>query len=179
MPIGYALFPNKRVKNQTQTGYSAAAVNLFGAGDPTYKVGAIYIEFKNLADPEDSVDAPEGFAKTVGREYYQALSAPYDYVRVPILFAPHADIDPDVSSNFNNRLTWTAETTATLGAHGQEFSSGEYSKIFGLALVVTPDWDDYTKDIVIARTYYDDVDDQFLRPAVGGVRVGWQQTFSV
>lgn len=177
-PIGFAILGENKKRNQTQTGYSLAAVRLFGFADVTYKPAAIYIEFENVADPEDPVSVPEGFATGEGLEYYDGLSGDRDFVRVPILLPPYADIDPDTLSNQLNRLRWLAETTEVEGLGGLDFTSDANSKIYGLALVATPDWDDQSKDIILGRRYYE-AEDQFVRPAVGGVRVGWSQTYPV
>jgi hypothetical protein len=177
LTVGYAMTPRK-LKNQTQTGYGQAAAYLFGTGDPKYKIGAFYIEFENGSEEESSVVPPEGFSADEGIEYYTELGSPRDYIRVPIVIPPVIDTDPNFASSFYNRITLYAETTATEGENGLAFTAGAASKIFGLAIVATPDWDDPSQDLIIGRRYYGE-DDQFMRPTQGGVRVSWAQSFPI
>jgi hypothetical protein len=180
-PAG-AWVPRGRVPNQIQDSWGFAAAMSLGSGNRDYRVRGMYIEFENVDDPDDVVTAPT-YGKDEGIEYYDelSLSSVRDYLRVPLLTAPLLGIaegyedqfTPDVSGNV---LTFFAQSSGLQGIHGKTYSDSVNSKVFGAALIVAPDWDDASKDIVVARTYLDPAD-QVPKIASGQVGMSWELFF--
>jgi len=157
-----------------------AIAKALGLGDVDYKINRIYIEFENVASPGDAVSIPT-FVATDGVEYYQGLSSPKDYLTVPLIGQPTIGIAPGYEAYFTegvdgNMLTFLAQTAGAVGVNGATFSNALNSKIYGIALVSAPDSGDPTKDIVIARGYYD-VADQLVKPSAGQVHVSAEVEF--
>ncbi len=171
-----------RQPNQIQVGWGMAAAMSMGFGDRNYKINAMYMEYENVADPEDVITAPD-FEETEGVEYYQnlGLSGTRDFLRVPLLLQPSLGIEPGFEDYFTagvsgNRLTFHAQTQGTVGFNGKAFNDGVNSKVFGVALVATPIFADQTHDIVVARTYFDP-GDQTAKLASSQVGVTWDIVF--
>lgn len=169
-------------KNQIQLSWGAIACQCIGLGNRSYRINAMYLEYENVADPDDPVTVPT-YERGDGLDYYQNLvyTSDRDYLRVPLLLQPSIGIEPGFEDYFTegvdgNRLTFHTQSQGTEGANGKPFSSGANSKIFGVALVATPVFEDPTKDIVLARTYFD-VDDQTLKLASSQVGVTWDVVF--
>lgn len=166
------------VPNQIQYGWGAAAARLMATGDIAYKISAMYIEFENVADGDDVVTAPT-YARTEGQEYYEnlILLPDRDFLRVPLLLPAAVSVEPGyedhLPANEGNLLTFYTQSSGVVGYHGRTFSHTVNSKIFGAALVVTPDNADPTKDIVVARTYLNS-EDQVLKVAARQVGMTWQ-----
>lgn len=133
--------------------YSGADIlALLLAGHPEYKIGAMYMEFMNLADPDDPI-TPPAFDRSGGIDYYTGLaSSPnVDYLRVPIVLNPVNS--PSGSNYVANRATFFAISEGVVGVNGKEFSAAANSAIYGAALVSTPDFQDPSKDVVYSRDY--------------------------
>lgn len=144
------------VTNQWQHDWGAAAARALGYGTAGYTINAAYVEYANLADPGDTV-TPPSYDRSEGRTYYDglALTADRDYVRVPIGLPPALETEPGYTlpDGQGNRLVFHVLATADTGVHGRAFHVNSNSKVYGLALVVAPDWDDPTADLVFARAY--------------------------
>ena len=169
---------NSVVQNQIQYGWGAAAAKLLATGNAAYKISTMYVEFENVADGEDVVTPPT-YTRSEGREYYEnlAMLPDRDFLRVPLLLpaavtveAGYEDYMPD---NEGNLLTFYTQSQGIAGYHGREFNHNVNSKIFGAALVVTPDAEDPTADIIVARTYLN-TDNQVLKVAASQVGLTWQ-----
>jgi len=126
---------------------------LRGAPDgKPYKIGAMYVEFENNGGV--AVTPPTPLAAE-GKSYYDGLLThpTRDYLRVPatavLLDSTDAALYPG-----GNRLTVIAQTAGVAGVHGKIFSDTVSSRVYGGALVSTPDYGDQTQDLVYARFYY-------------------------
>lgn len=172
--IPYASF-----HNQVQWSWGEIACRLFGEGKEEYKIGAMYIEFENVASSGDVVSAPS-FDRSEGLEYYTNLSASpsRDFLRVPLISAPKTSIISgyEISSIAMNQLTFFAQSTGISGVHGKSFSVGSNSKVFGIALVSTPSWENRSKDLIFAREYYP-TNQQVLKQASSQIGVSWIEQF--
>lgn len=170
-------------KNQLQIGWTNIVTRLL-SGLSAYRIGAMYVEFENVADSLDPVTAPS-YLDTEGTEYYEdlAVSPDRDFLRIPLnqmpLRAPSSGYADYFSEDLTgNVATFYAQTQGTTGVHGKTFSNAAKSKVFGLALVAVPDWSDRTQDIVFARMYFD-VADQTVKPASTQLAVSWDVKFMV
>lgn len=139
--------------------WAHVACRCIGLGQPEYKIGAMYIEYKNVAAPGDLVAVPT-FDRSAGLSYYNGLPAGQDFIRAGLLSAPQLSIAPGFEAYFTNgvsgnRLTFSAKTSGTTGVLGRAFSDTAKSKVFGVALVATPSVNDRSQDVIFARTYFD------------------------
>lgn len=172
--------PRFRKRNTLMITHAIAFTQLLGFGDLKYRINKIYVEFENTGS---AVSEP-AFDAFDGREYYDNLVAPKDYMRLDTLGAPLISIVPGDEAYFNaaagegNRLTVTGQTSGNAGENGVEFSDGVSSRAYGLALVAAPDDGDKTKDIIITRGYWTD-SDQAPKQANGHIAVSWDLDFRV
>lgn len=121
------------------------------SGKP-YKLSAMYLEFANTGD--DPVAVPAVFDRGQNLAYYANLSGNRDYLRVPILAQTITSTDPEIfPPPRGNQLTNWAVTQGTQGQHGLEFSAAVGSRLYGAALVSTPDYTDPSQDLIYARFY--------------------------
>lgn len=147
------------------------------SGDTRYQLSAIYVEFENVADPGDPVTPPEAVPASEGVDYYESLSETVnrDFVRVPISFPALIDTDETLYDK-PNRYSIVVDVPAGVGVHGRTFNSAANSKVFGLAIVATPDWDDRTQDLIFSRQYYEEAQ-QMVVPASAVLRLRAKHTF--
>jgi hypothetical protein len=151
-PVKFMLFDprTKAVKKVIQRSnlvlYGAADVLAqVVAGNPDYKLNAMYIEFENTGGTP--VPAPS-FTRAGGRAYYDGLVGA-DYLRVPILTSPALSAS---SANYeNNQAAFFAVTEGVAGVHSTPFNTT--SVVYGAALVAAPDIGDQSRDIVFSRVY--------------------------
>lgn len=167
--------------NSIQIPWGFIAAKCIGHGDSKYKVSKMYIEYENVADPEDVATIPT-FDTDEDITYYNnlSLSATKDYLRVPLLILPTIGIATGYEDNFvegetGNKLTFYTQSQGTTGTHGKAFSAAANSKVYGLALIASPT-NDPADDIVFARTYYEE-DEQVLKRASDQVGVTWDISF--
>lgn len=152
------------------------AARLAAAADPAFRPAYVYAEFKNVADPADSVPIPV-VARQDGLSYYAGLasSSDTDYLRLPIV-SRSLDADPNYSgsqyldSGQVNRLIVEALTAGTAGVHGKVFGNAANSKVYGFAIAAAPTPNDPTQDVVWNRSYYA-LDQQFIAPQTGTLRL--------
>lgn len=123
------------------------------AGEPDgkpYRISAMYIEFENNGGA--AVDIP-----TVARDetvsYYDDLASPRDYLRVPINAAVVESTD-ETDYPGGNKVTFYGQTQGSAGVGGLEFSDAVQSRVYGGALVATPNYDDPTQDLILVRFYF-------------------------
>jgi hypothetical protein len=115
-----------------------AACRLF-SGDPDFKVAVLYMEYMNVADPDDTI--------TDDRDYLRL------YVRMPEVFV-WPGYEPYFPVGQGNALLFRARSVNTTGVHGKPFSAAANSKVYGAAIAAAPSLDDRTQDVLIARGYY-------------------------
>ncbi len=121
----------------------------------------MYIEFEN--GDGSPVSIPSSIERDEGRSYYDAMASDpnRDYIRVPVVATA---IDSTDTSDYpaGNRVSFIAQTVDGDGVHGNTFSSANNSRVYGGALVATPDPDDPTEDRIFVRFYYEAAQ-QYLR----------------
>ncbi len=168
--------------NQIQYSWGFVAAQCIGRGDRSYRISSMYVEYENVAAPGDAVTVPV-FGREEGQDYYSdlLLSANRDFLRVPLIIEPTIGIELGFEDYFTegvdgNKLTFFTQTQGTQGFHGKPFSDAVNSKIFGVALVATPEFGDPSQDVVFARTYFD-VSDQTLKLASSQVGITWDVSF--
>lgn len=146
---------------------------LLGQGD-NYQIGGMYLEFENVADPDDVVDPPD-FGRDGGIVYYNSLadSDARDYLRVPLVGRTLESTDT-VNFPGGNRAIFFAASNSDTGVHGTPFSDAYNSKLIGGALVAFVDPDDATRDLVLSRAYLD-VEDQVSKLPTSEVGLIWRQ----
>lgn len=144
-------------------------------GDADFKLGALYVEFANVASPGDPVDDPS-YDRSGAAAYYAGLDSDptKDYLRVPIYATGLESSDEDLFPQ-GNVLRIYARTSGTVGVHGKPFSAGDNSTVFGAALVATPDFADSEQDLVFSR-WYAEVADQMVKESNSQVAVEWELT---
>jgi len=146
------------------------------------QIGAMYIEFENVADPADPVTVPE-FDLDEGIEYYNGLyaSTSRDYLRVAVDIKPdigeYASYSAYLSEHDENCLTFRAQTSGVIGVHGKLFSDSVNSKVCGAALVATPVFADPTNDSIFARVYFEEAH-QVAKVASSQIGVTWEVSFT-
>lgn len=142
-------------KNDVLYEWGAIVGTLLTEGRREYRIGGIYIEYMNVADPSDPVTAPS-FTRDAGQgvEYYDSLidDPDRDYLRVPLV-ASRLDISNETNFPKGNMPLFFAQTTGVVGVHGKPFSDVNNSKVYGGALVAFVDKDDATQDLVFSRFY--------------------------
>ncbi len=144
-------------------------------GESAYKLGALYIEFANVASPGDPVSEPT-YDRGSPAAYYAGLSSDpaKDYLRVP-LYATGLESSDESLFPGGNLLRIYARTSGVVGVHGKGFSSGDNSTVFGAALVATPEFADAEQDLVFSRWYAEE-SEQRLKEANGQIAVEWELT---
>lgn len=161
--------------NQIQYSWAYIVAKCVGHGDPTYKIGGMYMEYKNVTLPGDSVAVP-AYTRGDGLSYYNGLANPQDFLRIPLSSLPSITIqsgyEPYFTAPEGNVMSFFAQTAGTAGVLGRPFSDANNSKVFGVALVATPNWADRTKDVIFARTYFQ-VAQQQLKLAGSQIGVTW------
>jgi len=169
--------------NQIQYSAGTIAAQALGLSGNRYKIAGMYIEFENVASPTDAVSIPT-FGKDEGIEYYDDLqsSAVRDFLRVPLLQNPMVGIETGFEAYFSepelgNKLTFFAQTQGSAGVHGKTFSDSVNSKVCGVALVATPEFNDRTQDVVFSRSYYA-VSEQTVKEPSSQIGVSWEIAFT-
>lgn len=162
--------------------WGAVAVRGLFPPEPRVGVNTMYIEFENVADPDDPATAPE-FGPDSGLEYYTGLGSDptHDYLRVPLLSGSVVDVVPGYEAYFSagqgNRITVFAQTAGTAGVHGKPFSNAANSKACGAVLVSAADPADPAQDVPVARLYYS-AEKQMVKPENGQLMVPYRIWFA-
>lgn len=182
---GGIFLPHFQKSNQIQLTWGVIAARQIGyrrqAHRLDYSIAAMYVEFENVADPEDEVTIPT-YERSDGLEYYDALadSGVRDFARIPLRMEPtlteSAEAEGLLPDGEGNMLTFFAMTSTGTGVHGKTFSAGVNSKICGFALVATPVFGDRTQDVIFARTYLEAADQQ-VKDASAQAGVSWDIIF--
>ncbi len=135
------------------------------ADSAKYALAMMYVEFENVADPEDTV-TPPSFSADDGVEYYSGLTGTRDYLRVPVVW--NADLESTDAESYpdGNKAVAMAFPVEGTGENGLTFGAAANSKIVGGAIVATPEPSDASQDLLFLRFYLED-DEQFLHLADG------------
>jgi len=167
--------PSAWVSNEIMYDFGFVLGTLLTEAPVNYRLAVMYIEFENVADPEDDVVVPT-VNRNNGIGYYNSLlSDPNrDYLRVPITAFGSESSSEDYEQP--NRWTFLARTTGVEGVHGKPFANVNNSKVFGAAVVAAVDRDDPSQDIVIARFYVPGAEQQ-LKLATSQISADYQLTF--
>lgn len=146
---------------------------LLTEGNTDYKVSGMYLEFENVASPGDPVSVPS-YTRADGVSYFNGLSASgtKDYLRVALRSSQLSSND---ETNFpgGNVMTFFAQTQGVVGVHGKTFSDSVNSKIYGGALIASPQWSDASQDLVLSRAYLS-VSNQQLKTSTSQVGLEWE-----
>jgi hypothetical protein len=169
-------------ENAWTYGYGHIVINLAESAAPNYRPAYIYVEYENVADPDDVVTVPV-VDRADGVGYYLGLagSSSRDFIRIPIVLTSKARDNTSASTQFlepglYNQIIFQGLTVGTQGVNGKPFSSAANSKIAGTALVAAPTPSDVTQDLVWSRLYYA-TNKQFVVPPVGSVSILHSLTF--
>lgn len=143
--------------------WGTIAAKTLGLGDSAYKLAAMYVEFENNGGA--AVTTPT-VSRDQGVSYYNGLSShpTRDYLRVSLL-ATTLDSTDLVSFPLGNQLTLYAQTAGSVGVHGKTFSDGVQSRVYGFAVVATPEFADAAQDLVYARLYLSSGSQQIKLPS--------------
>lgn len=175
-------FKRFEADNDFMVSWGYAACQLFGYGNPNYRINAVYLEFKNVASPGQLVTVPS-FSDTDGLSYYQGLTGGSDYLRVPLQINPQIAVAPGYNNYFEpgqgNQLNIYCQSTGSVGVNGTPFSSSANSTIYGVATVACPVLSDPTQDVLISRGYFptSPTNQQLLKPTNMQIGVGWEMQF--
>ena len=184
-PVLKIFLPHGRNHNDLLYGWGYMAARQLGfrrtSDQLDYSITSMYIEFENVADPDDAVSPPT-VTRDAGIDYYNDLlgSSSRDFLRVQLTTEPLLGIQTDYEDFFaegeGNKLTFFAQSAGTAGVHGKPFSAAANSKVFGAALVATPVPSDRTRDIVFNRGYLDAAD-QVVKQLSSQVGMTWDVWF--
>lgn len=172
--------------NQIAYDWGVIACQAMCRGNSLYKIRGMYVEFENVADPEDTISIPsdDDIDRGEGVNYFLSLSGSKDFLRVLM------DTEPGLTVGSNsayqdyfsgegvefNEATFRAQSSSSSGVNGLSFDNGSNSKIYGIALVAVPDIDDVTRDKIFGRLYFN-AGEQFVKPSTQQVGVAWSQLF--
>jgi hypothetical protein len=168
--------------NDWMYSYAEIAGKCIGLGDPSYRISAFYLEYENVSAPGSATVTPPTVTRADGIEYYNGLSGHVsrDFLRVrasvDLAMFPSAGYEEFYGADKGNTLRFRANTTGGPGIHGKTFSHTVYSKVFGVAVVATPSWEDRTQDIVYARAYFP-TDKQWLKTSNSQVSATYDLIF--
>jgi hypothetical protein len=160
-------------KNLVLYQWAEITSKLLTLGDSRYRIGGMYLEFQNVANPGDPVSPPI-FDRTRTVQYYDDLagSADTDYLRVPLIGSQTLSTG---SGLVNNEIVFFARTSGVVGVHGKPFSYAANSVVFGASLVAFIDATDATQDLLFSSFYFD-VPDQQQKLATSQVGIEWALT---
>ncbi len=141
--------------------------------DAKYRISTMYLEFENVADPDDVVEVPT-VVRDAARNYYDELidDATRDYLRVPIIATSFESTDAE-KFPLGNAMKFFAQSMGVVGAHGKEFSDAVNSKVIGGALVATPSAGDATQDLILSR-FYAATNRQMVKTPSGQIGAEWE-----
>ena len=119
-----------------------------------YHISTMYMEFENLAAPNDPI-IPPAFDRSANVAYYSNLSPPRDFLRIPLTLMPTL-ASTDDNKFENNQVTFFGISTGSVGENGLPFIHTQNSTIFGGALIASPVPDTQANDRLFSRTYWAD-----------------------
>lgn len=139
------------------------------AGGQGLQIRGMYLEFDNGVDPivEPTYDRDSDISYYTG-----SLGANRDFIRVPLVSAPL--LSAYDGTYVSNQASFFALSVSKLGENGEQtFQTG--SRVYGGALVATPDLNDRSNDVVVCRTYWGA--DALTKDASHQAAVRWVLTF--
>ena len=140
---------------------------LLGGGQ-NLQLRGMYLEFDNSGG---AISAPSYDRDSDISYYTSSLGANRDFLRLPLAAQPVFTATD--ATYTGNQISFFAITAGLRGVNDeQDFQTG--SKIYGGALVATPDLDDQSQDFIAARTYW--VADAVEKDATHQVAVQWLLT---
>ena len=131
-----------------------------------------------VSSPCSAVDPPPTVDRADSLNYYNDLNsndANQDYLRIPLIATEEATSDPVLYPK-NNISRFIAQTAGTVGVHGNTYSDGSNSRVYGGALVAYLDESDASQDIILSRFYFPAAN-QILKPAGSQAGITWSTTF--
>jgi hypothetical protein len=160
-------------KNLVLYQWAEITSKLLTLGDARYRIGGMYLEFENVANPGDPVSPPI-FNRTRNVQYYDDLvgNATRDYLRVPLIASQVLSTGSGLS---NNQIVFFARSSGVTGVHGKPFSYAANSVIYGASLVAFIDATDATQDLLFSSFYFD-VPDQQQKLATSQIGIEWELT---
>lgn len=169
------LKPSKFKPNLVVNEWATIVARLLSQGSAAYRISGMYLEFENVAAPEDPVSIPAQ-DRTRDITYYADLSTnpDRDYLRVPLTAVQTLSSGEGFT---NNQLLFFARSQGVQGVHGKTFSSLSNSKIFGAALVAMPDQGDSSQDLIFSSFYYEE-EDQQQKLSTSQIGLEWEITFN-
>jgi len=155
--------------------WATIAAKLLTSGDSRYRISGMYLEFENTDNPGDPVSPPT-FDRTRDVSYYNglSLSSNRDYLRIPVI---SAELSSDGEGLTDNRMSYFARSSGSVGVHGKPFSAAANSVVFGGSLVALVDATDFTQDLLYSSWYYTTADQQQKLPS-SQIGIEWQTTLS-
>lgn len=143
------------------------------AGNSAYKPSGMYLQFTNNLAGWTKPDV----SRSGALEYFRTLETNFpdcDYLRVPFMSPAAISASSDAfEGNVVDFFAMTSGTTGSRPGTPLSFGSASNSVIVGGAVIVTPDWDDDTKDVILTRGY---LDTTIAKPAAGEVVLQWKVT---
>lgn len=142
-----------------------------------YHLAGMYIEFENNGGA--IVTPPTNTDRGDGRDYYDGLLTDpnRDYLRVPMNAVTLESTD-DTLYPGGNKITSFAQTAGIVGVHGKPYNDSSQSRVFGGALIATPQFSDATQDMIFSRFYFDDPDKQMIKLVGSQVGLKWPITLT-
>jgi len=170
--------PGDWLDNLVLYNWATVMGKLLTEGLTQWRVQYLYLEFENVANPTTPVTLPTfGRTPADGWPYYQGLSTSTnrDFLRLPVLVR---QLTSDDTSKYpqGNIATFLAQSAGLEGFHGKPFNDTVNSKVFGAALVVSPDPLDPTQDLVFSRAYFP-ASQQMVKTASSQIGVEWSLRF--
>lgn len=183
--LGYAVNnrPNHRIvrgewtKNRVMEDAATIIAKLLsGQGDgKSYKISAFYLEYQNNGGAAVSVPDDEDIDRSQGIEYYQGLAGNRDYLRVPITAGLVQSTDADQFPG-GNKTVFYGQSSGVTGVNGLPFNDGVDSRVYGAALVATPQFADDTQDLVFARVYFSS-SHQLIKIVGSQISITWEHVY--
>jgi hypothetical protein len=149
---------------------------LRNAPDGQWHVAGMYIEFDNsgsTVNPVPTINVEDGLA------YYNTLNSGdpnRDYLRVPMTATSDSSGDA-TKYPLGNIASFIAQTAGATGVHGNTFSAGANSLVYGGALVAFVDSGDSAQDLVWSRFYLPPAQ-QVAKVASSQIGITWNMTFT-
>jgi hypothetical protein len=149
-----------------------------------YMISSMYFEYENQTNPALPVTVST-FDRLLGPSYYRGLASSFarDFIRAPLRLEPALSVaagslgEATLRANQQgNQLTFFAQTAGTTGVNGKSFSHLANSKVYSAALVATPKFDDWSRDVIFARINFD-VGDQTSKEASSQIGITWDIVF--
>jgi hypothetical protein len=130
------------------------------SGDSRFAINGMYFQFKNGSTSSSDL---ESITRASDKTFFESLSSPSDWMRVPIITNGKLDkTNHQSSSNIpfysSNQVTFVATTAATeqFGVNDPSLpfsqSSPHQSKIQSVALVAMPDKNNRLNDVIFSRS---------------------------